>query len=183
MTRKRGFLRGSARAPRRLTAWSLGPGGDDLPTLDRTAFSTNTGAIVGTGVTPVVPNLTIVRIHGFMEVHLTAAAAQRGGFNLVAGIGVASADAFAAGEASLPNPFDDIDWPGWMWMGQSSIRTSVGALAVGDPERNGFIMPIESKSMRKLRLNEVLFLKVQAGETGTATVDVAALTRVLVKLP
>ena len=37
--------------------------------------------------------------------------------------------------------------------------------------------------MRKFRLNDVLFLVIQSGETGTAVAQVRAMTRVLVKLP
>jgi len=44
-------------------------------------------------------------------------------------------------------------------------------------------VPIETKSMRKLRLNEILMLTVQGGETGTSSMDVAGMTRVLLKLP
>ena len=176
--------RGFARAPsRRLTAWQLGPGGSDLPTMNRVAFSTNTAAIIGSGITPLIDNLTVIRLHGFLECSLTAANAQRSGFNFVAGIGIITSDAFSVGVTAAPNPFDDIDWPGWMWMAQWSMRTAVAGLAVGDPSVNPVQIPIESKSMRKLRLNEVLFLSVQSGETSTATADVAGITRVLVKLP
>ncbi len=181
-TRKRSSS-GFARGPRRLTSWSIGPGHDGLLSGDVTAFSTSTAQIIGAGVIPVIPALTIVRIHGSLLLSLTAADAQRSGFQFVAGIGVASLDAFTAGAASLPDPFDDTDWPGWMWQFSADLRTAVGAIAVGDPSVNPMRVVVESKSMRKLRINEVLFLSVQAGETGTSTMDVRAYTRVLAKLP
>ncbi len=179
----RGFSPRSGTNNRRLTSWSLGPGGDDIATLDREAFNSTETLIIGQGVTPLIDNLTIVRIHGHMEAELTAADAQRTGFNVVAGIGIVTSDAFTAGVASMPDPFADTDWPGWMWQTSFSLRTSVAALAVGDPQNNGLHIPIEGKSMRKLRLNEVLFLTVAAGETGVAVMDIAAYTRILVKLP
>ena len=181
---RRPFSRGSARAgPRRLTSWSLGPGGDDIATLDRTTVSGAATVIIGSGVTSVVPNLTIVRTRGFLEFSLTAADVQRAGFNYVVGIGVIQADPFAVGAGSLPDPFTDADWPGWLYYSAGSMRTAVGAIAIGDPSVNPFRLEIDSKSMRKLRLNEVMFLVVQVGETGTATMDISGLTRVLVKLP
>jgi len=183
-TRHRSSQRGfGQRSQRRLTAWELGPGGDDIATLDRADFTGSTSAIIGSGATPLIPGLTIIRLHGFLEVSLTAATSARDGFNWSAGICVVSLDSFTAGVASLPNPFTDIEWPGWMWHGNGAIRTAVAGLAVGDPTHNPMLVPIESKSMRKFRLNEVIALVVAAGETGTATMSVAGMTRMLAKLP
>ena len=181
---RRPFSRGSGRgSPRRLTSWSLGPGGDDIATLDRVAVTGAATVIIGSGVTPVVPNLTIVRTRGFLEFTLRTADAVLAGFNYVVGIGVIQADPFAVGAGSLPDPFTDADWPGWLYFHAGSMRTGVGALAVGDPSVNPFVLEIDSKSMRKLRLNEVMFMVVQVGESSAATMDIAGLTRVLVKLP
>jgi len=175
----RGFSRGS---PRRFTSWDLGPGGDDLPTLDRVAVSSSTAVIVGTGVTPVSSRVTVVRIRGHISFNLTAADVQKSGFNYVAAIGVTDLDGFTVGIGSLPQPFTNTDWPGWMWQASGSIRTSVGALAVGDPSINPVVIPIDTKAMRILRQNEVLFMAVDVGESGTATMDISAYTRTLLKL-
>ena len=182
MPRPRGHSRGSARASRRLTSWALGPGGDDIITWVRIGFTSSTVQILGTGVTPVIDNLTVVRLHGVLSYTLTVADGALSGYNLAAGIGIVSLDAFTAGVASVPDPFDDIDWPGWMWHQMFSIHAPFAVIAANDA---GFQreLKIESKAMRKLRINEVLFMSVQAGETGAATVQVEAATRVLVKLP
>ncbi len=169
---------------RRLTSWELGPGGDDLGTLDRETISTSASVIIGSGATPIIPHLTIVRIRGFMEFQLTAASVAISGFNYVAGIGVVTNDAFVTGGvASIPDPFVNINWPGWMWLHMGSLRTSVGALAVGDPSINPVRVEIDAKAMRKLRVNETMAMVVAVGETSTAIMQVAGLTRVLVKLP
>ncbi len=128
----RGFVRG----PRRLTSWALGPGGYDIATLDRQQFTASQTLIIGSGVTPIIDNLTVVRIRGFIDFGLRSADAVLAGFNFVAGIGIVSGDAFAIGVTATPNPFDDTDWPGWLWLGSGSSRTSVAALAVGDPSDN-----------------------------------------------
>ena len=174
---------GFARAPRRLTSWGLGPGQDSVGSADVTAFASTTTQLIGSGITPTIPNLTIVRIRGRMEFLLTAADAIRSGFGAVIGIGIATADAFAAGVASVPNPLDDADWPGWLWWNHVDIRTSVAALAVADPTPNPVVVDIDTKAMRKFRLNEVCFMSVQVGETGTSTMDVRGVTRILLKLP
>ena len=177
----RGFAHGTP--ARRLTSWALGPGGDDLPTLDVQAVSSNVNIIMGAGVTPLIPHLTVVRIHGFIEVALTAADAASTGFAFNFGIGIVSAEAFAAGITAIPQPFADIEWPGWMFHYSGSILTTNGALADGDPTDNPLRIPIDVKAMRKFRLNEVMMLTGQFGESASATVRIRSQTRVLVKLP
>ena len=180
---RRAPSRGFGRAQKRLTQWVLGPGGDDLITLDAQDISASASVILGTGVTPVTEQSTVIRIHGFLEVALGAADAAFSGFSWAAGIGIVTGDAFAIGATATPDPFDDIEWPGWMWHASGSIRTSQGAVAVGDPSINPVLVSVESKSMRILRLNEVLGFFFQTGETGTSSVRVRALTRILVKVP
>ncbi len=169
------------RGSRRRTQWVLGPGGDDIATFDRTGFSSSASQIIGSAITPTSQEFTVVRTHGHMSLSLNTADAIRSGFNIVAGIGVATLDAFTAGSASLAIPFSDIDWPGWLWHWSGSLRTSIGALAVGDPSVNPLVVRIESKSMRRIRVNEVLFLLVSTGETANATMDVSCMTRMLLK--
>ena len=168
---------------RRKTAWDLGPGGDDIATLDAQAISTSTTVTLGSGITPTVDPLTIVRVRGHVEIDLAAATAQFDGFNYVIGMGIVSLDAFAVGQTAMPNPFDDSVWPGWMWMASGGIRTAVAGLAVGDPSVNPLIIPIDAKSMRKLGLNEIVFISIQTGVNTTASMDVSAYSRVLFKLP
>ncbi len=183
MARGRRFSSGSARAAgaRRLTNWELGPGGDDLPTWDRISFTSSSQAILGSGVTPINPNLTIIRIHGTVNIALRVADASLSGFNYAMGIGVVTLDAFTAGIGSVPKPFDDISWPGWMWHHMGALHSPVGALVQDMGAQK--VLNFESKSMRKLRLNEVLMWVVQVGESGASTIDFEGATRVLVKLP
>jgi len=168
---------------RRKFQWSLGPGGDDIATLDVASKSASTTFILGAGISPTTQQLTLVRTHGHLELGLSAADAALTGFNWTAGIGICTSDAFAVGVTAVPDPFDDIQWPGWLWMASGGLHTSVGALAVGDPSVNPVIVPIDSKAMRILRLNEILFLSVQIGEVVSATIQVRGMTRTLFKLP
>jgi len=118
-----------------------------------------------------------------LSFELLSSSAAGSGFAFTAGIGIVTADAFATGTAAMPSPFDDILWPGWMWLHTIDIRSSIAGAVVGDPSINPVHVDIDVKAMRKLRNNETLFMSVQSGETGTATANVRGMTRVLVKLP
>ena len=168
---------------RRLTSWSPGPGGNDLATLDAVAISTSTDTIIGLGQTPTVDRFTIVRIHGFLELSLETAGAVASGFSWAAGIGIFTTDAFAdVGATAMPSPFDDIDWPGWMWHQQGALHTTQGAVAVGDPSINPVVIPVDTKAMRILRNNETVGMVLQSGESGVSIMRVRASTRMLVKI-
>ena len=170
------------RSQRRLTAWSPGPGGTDLASM-RTNIAASGTFILGTGVVPTTSALTIIRIRGHVSTRMTAATAAGDGFNLVFGIGIVTEDAFAdIGVTALPDPFEDTSWPGWMWLGNLSMHTAVGGLAIGDPTVNPVQMEIDTKAMRKWRQNEVIFCSVQAGENITAVVDIEMHSRMLLKL-
>ena len=118
-------------------------------------------------------------MYGFLEVLLSTSDAALSGFNYAAGIGIVTSDAFAVGASAMPTAFGDIDWKGWMWHSMGSIHTAVGALAVGDPTDNPIRVPIDVRSMRKLGLNEVVFLSFQPGELGTSVLQVLGVTRML----
>jgi len=171
----RGFGQGSQR---RLTSWALGPGGDDLPTLDAIIVSASSSVIYGTGITPTAAPVTIVRTRGFVNVTQLTATAVGDGYQWAFGIGIVSADAGGVGITAVPKPFDDIDWPGWLWHQMGTQKESIGGGA-----DHVQVVNIDSKAMRKIGLNEVAFLVMQFGEVGTSTIEVTAATRMLVKLP
>ncbi len=176
------FGSGRVSAVRRSTAWELGPGGDDV-LLDAVAISNDSTNIIGSGVAGALPGLTVIRVHGFIDVQLTVATAAQDGFNMFCGLAVVELDAFTVGASAMQDPFDNAAWGGWMWHWMGAIHTAVGGLAIGDPPNNPMRIPIETKSMRKLGNSQVLTLIMQVGENTTGTISVAAATRVLLKLP
>ena len=184
MARQFPSRRGSSLAPaqRRRTAWENGPGGSDIASWGQTTISTSATTILGSGITPTVDPFTIIRIHGLIECQLITAAAVGDGFNFAAGIGIVSTTAFVVGSGSVPSPFDDIEWGGWMWHKMWSMRTAVAGLAVGDPSVNPMLIPVETKAMRKLGVEETVALILQTGENTTAVVNVSSATRMLLKL-
>ena len=171
---------GFARASRRLTAWTSGPGGDDI------AFDTfSTGAtgsqIIGSGITPTVNALTVVRIRGMFQIRLSTADAGGSGFTYAVGIGMVTSDAFGIGVTAIPKPFDDQGWPGWLWHHFGVIKAPQEVLDLNQVQAS--TVEIDSKAMRKFRVNETLMAVIQFGEVATATVAGELVTRVLVKLP
>ena len=179
MPRSRRSLSGFARgAPRRLTSWALGPGGDDLGTMDAQVRTTTGNIIYGSGVTPVVPNLTIVRTRGFVDMRLLSATAVGDGFNYALGLGIVTNDAFSIGVTATPNPFDDADWPGWLWHDMGTLKK-----VLGDVDGLWRRVEIDSKAMRKLRQNEVYGLYMDFAQVASGNLEVTAATRSLFKLP
>jgi len=182
LPRRSGFVRGlpaRTSVPRRQTSWSLGPGGDDLATLDLATITTSGLFILGSGITPVVSGLTLVRLHGFIELQLTGVAAAGDGFSYAAGVGIVTDDAFAVGASAIPSPFDDISWNSWLWHRMGAVHTPTSTV---DDVVAHVTIPIESKAMRKFGPDNVMMLVMQFGETGTSTLLVRAATRVLFKL-
>ena len=166
------------RSPKRRTLWDLGPGSSSSD-LSVQSVTSSSSVIVGTGAEAQEP-LTVVRLRGMVNLQLSAATAALDGFSVFLGIGIASADAFGAGVTALPKPFDDIDWSGWLWHFGTSIKVpAAGAVGTTIDQLD---IPIDSKAMRKMNINETLFLLAQFTEVGTATVQIGGYTRVLAKL-
>jgi len=184
---RQAFSRGSGRAlpsrsQRSKTFWELGPGGNDLPTMDPVLFSASSSSILGLGVTPVGQPLTIVRLHGYLELLLATADSSLSGYNWAFGIGVVSADAFGVGVTAVPKPFDDMDWNGWMVHKQGALHTPIAGVADAGFGTSIQSIEIGSKSMRKLNLNEVMFGILQVGEVINATMNARLGSRVLLQV-
>ena len=178
MARGRSFMSQRTGGPKRLTEWSRGP------------FSSAV-QVVTAGVMTLVDNgiesskqETVVRIRGELSVLLTLATAIGDGFTRgSAGIGIVSADAFAIGATAIPSPEADADWPGWMWYQSWGALIGLETTEVGRTSTNAFRIPIDTKAMRKIGPNEVLFAAVAfAVEIGPAEVSFVMNTRTLYKL-
>jgi len=168
------------RVSKRSTQWELGPGGDDIATFDVTGISASSAVIIGSGVQPTGEELTITRTRGLLSLQLVVGATVSVGFNVAVGIGVASVPAFTAGAPSVPMPFGEVNWQGWLWHSFFWVGVGIGGGTGGDSEIVNVM--IDSKAQRKLRLNDVMYAAVEVGEVGTASLDVRLVTRVLFKL-
>ena len=167
------------RGNRRLTDWAAGPfsAPQDLSAAGPSLWDT--------AQSPLIPGLTVVRVRGEFTIVLNAITTVGDGFNNFAvGIGVASLAAFTAGVASLPTPLTEIEWPGWLWHSSHGELQGMSITESGQSPLEALRGVIDSKAMRKLRTDEVIFGAIEMGtEVGTAVASFSARTRMLVKLP
>ncbi len=167
---------------RRLTAWGVGPDGVSQQL-------TSSGSLLFTnGASPASEPVTIVRTRGSLLFYLSASVTGGDGYHGAVGIGIVEANAFNAGIASMPTPITEEDWDGWMWHQYFHLLAPTpiagGASQDGDAMLTvGAILrqEIDSKAMRKIHAEEVLFAAVEATEIGSATIVCALRTRILVK--
>ena len=179
MAHARRFRQGGHVGSRRQTAWDIGPG--QSAGIQVTAAGSTLWAL---GSQALVSGLTTIRIRGMLTVNLAVTTSVGDGFDSVmAGICVVSANAFAAGVASVPTPIQDISWDGWMWhMILGRFRGAATTEVARAPMEAGRFV-IDSKAMRKIKATDVLIGVLEVGtETGTSTLEFSADTRVLDKL-
>ena len=174
MAFKRGYPTRGRSGPKRVTSW-VGP-------ADQAFLSVATGAKVIISIFTLatsVPSLdrpTIVRTRGEVSVHPASAAADVsivGAF----GLAVVSTDAFAAGVASIPGPFDDADWEGWyVWRSFSFRYELLDATASLIFTRS---WEVDSKAMRRLGTNTTC---VAVAESQSGAFEISMPLRTLIKL-
>jgi len=164
---------------RRLTTWTVGCESNNQ------AFSANGSTIWSQGVQLVAESqATIVRCRGLISATLLTAAAAGDGFFGAFGIGIVNENAFTVGgTTSVPTPITDIDWPGWLWHQFFDVRAVTATIGDGVNAVGAYArFEIDSKAMRKMGDEEVLMGVTQVEESGAATMEVNANTRLLFKL-
>ncbi len=118
----------------------------------------------------------MVRVRGYAVFHPTAFTTDQE-FGGAYGLGVVSDEALAAGATSIPRPFDDDDWTGWLvhgfYAGRFEFASGVGIMNFDVHHI------IDSKAMRKVRPNEAL---VWVCESQTGAIDATIHARVLMML-
>ncbi len=168
MARLRRFGAPRGGGHKRLTEWStFDPGGFESVSA--------AGALLMSGLAFENPG-TIVRTRGIITIRPAdpeADATIAGAF----GIGLVSQEAFTAGVASIPEPFTDSDWGGWMVMQPFALTVDVGAAS--SRLINSMTYEIDSKAMRKVEPNSVMAIVV---ESLTGAFTIADGTRLLLKL-
>ena len=140
------------------------------------SFST---VIVSEATLENTPNPTIVRSRGDLIVTINSAGAVARA-NFTAGLIVVTADALAAG--AVPSPLSDIG-SDWLWWNARAMNTTAGGRSLDNDSEGGIArIPVDSKAMRKVGLNQVMILVTNiTPETLTVGVDVTGVIRVLLK--
>ncbi len=186
MPLRRGFTPRVQVGTRRKTDWTDGVGDSGVD-----VFTGTSSAILGAGVSPLTPSLTLVRTRGEVLLLLTAAANPGSGFTGAVGIGKANLAAFTTGGiTSLPTPIEEMNWNGWLWHQIFSLIASdtlSGSASVDTDFPNAVSavarIPIDSKAMRKISDEEVFFCAIEIFlQGGSGTLRVAVNSRMLFKL-
>jgi len=153
---------------KRLTQW-VGPAGQGF-----VAVAAGGATLINN--VPFTEASTIIRIRGMMSVQPQAFSAS---LDIVGAYGeaIVSQEAFAAGVASIPEPFSDADWSGWMvWRSFSYHLESSSTIGITELSWND---QVDSKSMRKVGPNDVL---VGIAESQGGAFEISVPFRTLVKL-
>jgi len=162
---------------RRATSWGVGPGatGQNI-----------TGSVATLGNTVVaitVERITLIRLRGYLRLTLSTTNAALAGFRGAFGVGIATAEAVAAGVASLRTPLTDSEWDGWWFHSFLDVRSVTATIADGSNAAAViFEIPVDTKSMRKVEFDDTVYSVLEVIEEGTASVRMQFDSRILGKL-
>jgi len=163
--RHRGFRDSGSR---RLTSW-FGPADQGYVAV------ASAGATLFSNVS-IEERVTVIRTRGQISIIPAAFGADLNVVGAV-GMGIVTTEAFTAGILSVPEPFSDADWGGWlMWRSFSYRVEFLDSTGIAVPN---WSFEVDSKAMRKVRQNETIIL-VAESQQGAFTIS--APLRVLVKL-
>ena len=176
MARQRSGFSRTSHGSRRRTGWEEGPGGGTVNT-----FSAPGVAILGIGQSALIDGLTLIRTRGILEIFMITATGAGDGFDGAVGIGVVTLLAFTVGVIAVPAPITEIEWEGWLWHQMFSYHTPTAG-SEGDPAA-ALRIEIDSKAMRKVGSEEVIFACAEVIEAGTAVMEMWLASRLLFKLP
>ena len=157
-----------SRGPRRKTFW-VGPADQNYLNV------VSAGAVIMGSLAQSVP-LTVVRTRGQISVKPTAYITNltiSGAF----GVGIVSNEAFAAGVASIPEPFSDAGWGGWFVWRPFTYRlefSDATSMLLGSWD-----FEIDSKAMRKTGPGETMVL---VAESQSGAFSISSQLRFLFKL-
>ena len=170
--------RSRAVSGRRPTTW-LGFADTDFVAV--AANSTSIVTAIGEATWASFPEPTIVRIRGMLDVMVNPVGANNDDVRWGAGLGMISAQAFAAGASAVHAPLSNSDWGGWMWWATGVMRQRSTYSEFSAPQA-GVSVVIDSKAMRKVENDSLLVCVVETlNGAGSAGVLISAAARVLVK--
>jgi len=152
--------------PRRLTQW-VAPANQGF---------VNVASAGATLISSFAPDegMTIVRSRGMVSVRATSLAST---IDIVGAYGeaIVTNEAFAAGVGSIPEPFTDADWGGWLVWRSFSYSWLASSADIQTSE----VFEVDSKAMRKIGPNDVL---VGIAESQVGAYSISSPVRTLVKL-
>ena len=166
------------RSPRRNRGW------EDGPANVSTNISGSGSVLASVGAQILGDGNTLARVRGLCTFRLHTAAAAEQGFGGAFGIGIANVQAFGAGMASLISPLTGADWDGWLYHRFIDVRSVTGTIS--DGVNAGSVLnqfEVDSKAMRKLKEDDVIYAAVGVVEEGVAVMRWEFDSRILLLLP
>ena len=161
--------------PKRLTTW-VGPADQGF-----VAVASATKVIISSFVPAAASSMlmpTIVRTRGGVSIKpaaFTGDAMVIGAY----GMAVVSTDAFAAGDAAVPGPFDDADWGGWFVWRSFSFHFEFFGTPTVITFPSSIQHEVDSKAMRKVPDNSTVVI---VAESAAGAFDISIPFRQLYKL-
>ena len=142
-------------------------------------------ALIPTGLQVTEAGTTLVRTRGEFLCGLSDNALMVAEDRVIGavGIGIMQLRAFNAGAASVPRPYTEDYWDGWLWHSyiQLVANSATQSTALQAPPASQRLT-IDSKAQRKLEVDDVIFGIIEIVETGTTTSFYSMETRLLAKL-
>ena len=137
------------RTPRRRKEWSAIPEAELALTAD--------GTFIGGGAAFVGGGNTILRVRGELLFSLTPGGTFAAGDNakVAVGLGIFSTDAFTLGATAMPDPGAEVGYP-WLWWGSFGFRAYSNSAESTNSANVGARIPVDTKSMRKISVNQTL---------------------------
>ena len=173
MARRSAFSRGRPRSSGIARDWEEGPGGTAI-----TQFSAPGSNFLGSGVFPTASELTVMRTRGLLEYFLIGTGGADGdGFVGAMGIGKCTRAAFDAGIASVPTPITEMSWDGWLF--HQFIGAHTPDITFGGSPGVYARLDVDSKAMRKLDSDEILYAAFEVVEIGVHALNVFFNSRML----
>jgi len=124
---------------------------------------------------------TILRCRGYVQAAMDATKQVDDTIGLAFGLCIASTEAVAAGAASVPDPFDEVEYP-WLWWGSMFLRSSTTTTEGNAWGTTAQRLEVDTKAMRRFKPEQSLVWVVQSATvSGAPATDVTmGFTRVLI---
>jgi len=145
-----------------------------------TTFSTSSSAFLGDGFQITADGITALRLRGNLEAVIQSSNVAGSGFHCAFGIGIVNLTAFNVGATAVMRPLTDADWDGWFY--HRFFDLHVGDQTAGDIQERPVQFEVDSKAMRKLKQDDVIYAMLEVVETGIAEIDVFFDSRMLFAL-
>ena len=139
--------------------------------------------LFASGAQLVIDGTTLLRLRGTFTAHVSAIAAALDGFTGAFGVGIIDLQAFTTGVTACPTPIAEQDWDGWLFWETFSLKSVTATISDGVNSIGLYLqMPVDTKAMRKVKQDDVIYAAVEVTEAGTSQINYHFDSRLLLAL-